>query len=116
MNVAVAEHPTSAWTVQQHRNTFPNEESPSYLLHDRDRAFAENRRHPRGHADPGRTSPEILSAVNTLRLLIPFAADERKMAVDRLVVTDVSADVVRRFLRLCLANTASGTIRLTLAQ
>jgi integrase/recombinase XerD len=36
---------------------------------------------------------------DTLRLLIPFAADERKTAVDRLVVTDVSADVVRHFLR-----------------
>ena len=36
---------------------------------------------------------------DTLRLLIPFAADERKTAVERLVVTDVSADVVRHFLR-----------------
>ena len=36
---------------------------------------------------------------DTLRLLIPFAADEHKTAVDRLVVTDVSADVVRHFLR-----------------
>ena len=35
---------------------------------------------------------------DTLRLLIPFEADERKTAVDRLVVTDVSADVVRHFL------------------
>jgi site-specific recombinase XerD len=34
-----------------------------------------------------------------LRLLIPFAADTRKTAVDRLLVTDVSADVVRGFLR-----------------
>ena len=36
---------------------------------------------------------------DTLRLLIPFAADHHKTAVDRLVVTEVSADVVRRFLR-----------------
>ena len=36
---------------------------------------------------------------DTLRLLIPFAADHHKTAVDRLVVTDVSADVVRGFLR-----------------
>ena len=35
---------------------------------------------------------------DTLRLLIPFAADHHKTAVDRLVVTDVSADVVRAFL------------------
>jgi integrase/recombinase XerD len=36
---------------------------------------------------------------DTLRLLIPFAADHQKTAVDRLVVTEVSADVVRGFLR-----------------
>ena len=36
---------------------------------------------------------------DTLRLLIPFAADHHKTAVDRLVVTEVSADVVRGFLR-----------------
>ena len=36
---------------------------------------------------------------DTLRLLIPFAADAHKTAVDRLLVTDVSADVVRAFLR-----------------
>jgi integrase/recombinase XerD len=36
---------------------------------------------------------------DTLRLLIPFAADHHRTAVDRLVVTEVSADVVRGFLR-----------------
>jgi site-specific recombinase XerD len=36
---------------------------------------------------------------DTLRLLIPFAADHHKTAVDRLIVTEVSADVVRDFLR-----------------
>jgi site-specific recombinase XerD len=36
---------------------------------------------------------------DTLRLLIPFAADHHKTAVDRLVVTEVSADLVRGFLR-----------------
>jgi integrase/recombinase XerD len=36
---------------------------------------------------------------DTLRLLIPFAADHHRAAVDRLVVTDVSPDVVRGFLR-----------------
>src|SRR6201987_4269164 len=36
---------------------------------------------------------------DTLRLLIPFAADHQQTAVDRLVVTEVSADVVRGFLR-----------------
>lgn len=36
---------------------------------------------------------------DTLRLLIPFAADHHQTAVDRLVVTQVSGDVVRGFLR-----------------
>jgi integrase/recombinase XerD len=36
---------------------------------------------------------------DTLRLLIPFAVDHHQTAVDRLVVTEVSADVVRGFLR-----------------
>lgn len=40
VHVAVTDHPTSAWTAQQLRNAFPNEEGPSYLLHDRDSAFA----------------------------------------------------------------------------
>ena len=40
VHVAVTDHPTSAWTAQQLRNAFPNEECPSYLLHDRDGAFA----------------------------------------------------------------------------
>ena len=31
--------PTATWTAQQLRNAFPNEDSPSYLLHDRDGAF-----------------------------------------------------------------------------
>jgi Phage integrase, N-terminal SAM-like domain len=36
---------------------------------------------------------------DTLRLLIPFAADHHRTAVDRLVVTELSADLVRNFLR-----------------
>ena len=40
VHVAVTDHPTSAWTARQLRNAFPNEESPSHLLHDRDSAFA----------------------------------------------------------------------------
>jgi integrase/recombinase XerD len=36
---------------------------------------------------------------DTLRLLIPFAADVHKRSVDQLVVTEVSAEMVRRFLR-----------------
>jgi putative transposase len=39
VHVAITDHPTSAWTAQQLRNAFPNEECPSYLLHDRDAAF-----------------------------------------------------------------------------
>jgi putative transposase len=40
VHVAVTDHPTSAWTAQQLRNAFPNEDGPSYLLHDRDGIFA----------------------------------------------------------------------------
>ena len=42
---------------------------------------------------------EVAADVYELRLLIPFAADMRRTSVDQLVVTDVSADVVRGFLR-----------------
>ena len=34
--VAVTDHPTAAWTAQQLRNAFPDDEAPGYLLHDRD--------------------------------------------------------------------------------
>ena len=40
VRVAVTDSPTSAWTAQQLRNAFPHEDGPSYLLHDRDGAFA----------------------------------------------------------------------------
>ena len=39
VHVAVTEHPTAAWTVQQFRDAFPWEELPRYLLRDRDHAF-----------------------------------------------------------------------------
>ena len=39
VHVAVTDHPTAAWTAQQLRNAFPDDECPSYLLHDRDAAF-----------------------------------------------------------------------------
>ena len=40
VHVAVTEHPTAAWTAQQLRNAFPENDSPRYLLHDRDSVFA----------------------------------------------------------------------------
>lgn len=40
VHVAVAEHPTAAWTAQQLRNAFPGHEAPACLLHDRDAVFA----------------------------------------------------------------------------
>jgi lysylphosphatidylglycerol synthetase-like protein (DUF2156 family) len=40
MHVAVTEHPTAAWTTQQIREAFPWDDTPEYLLHDRDHAFA----------------------------------------------------------------------------
>src|SRR2546427_6652197 len=35
----ITEHPTAAWTAQQLREAFPWDESPRYLVHDRDTAF-----------------------------------------------------------------------------
>jgi putative transposase len=41
VHVAVTEHPTAAWTAQQLRNAFPENDAPRYLLHDRDSVFAD---------------------------------------------------------------------------
>ena len=41
VHVAVTAHPTAAWTAQQLRNAFPENEAPQYLLHDRDSVFAQ---------------------------------------------------------------------------
>jgi putative transposase len=41
VHVAVTAHPTAAWTAQQLRNAFPENEAPRYLLHDRDSVFAD---------------------------------------------------------------------------
>src|SRR5260221_12798587 len=38
-HVAVTAHPTAAWTAQQLREGFPWNETPRYLIHDRDHAF-----------------------------------------------------------------------------
>jgi transposase InsO family protein len=40
VHMAVTEHPTAAWTAQQLRNAFSNNDAPRYLLHDRDSVFA----------------------------------------------------------------------------
>src|SRR6187402_3691234 len=40
VHVAITDHPTAAWTAQQLRNAFPDDEAPRYLVHDRDTAFA----------------------------------------------------------------------------
>jgi putative transposase len=40
VHVAATAHPTAAWTAQQLRNAFPENEAPHYLLHDRDSVFA----------------------------------------------------------------------------
>jgi putative transposase len=40
VHIAVTAHPTAAWTAQQLRNAFPDDQAPQYLLHDRDGAFA----------------------------------------------------------------------------
>jgi hypothetical protein len=60
--VAVTEQPTAAWTAQQPRNAFPENESPRYLLHDRDshrvrrilHALAHTSRPRQGHTNHAR--------------------------------------------------------------
>ena len=39
VRIAITEHPTAAWIVQQFRDAFPWDELPRYLLRDRDHAF-----------------------------------------------------------------------------
>ena len=41
VHLAVTEHPTAAWAAQQLRNAFSEDETPRYLLHDRDSVFAD---------------------------------------------------------------------------
>jgi putative transposase len=41
VHMAVTEHPTAAWTAQQLRNAFPEQDAPTYLVHDRDAIFAD---------------------------------------------------------------------------
>jgi hypothetical protein len=40
LHIAVTEHPTAAWTSQQLREAFPWDQSPRYVVRDRDHAFA----------------------------------------------------------------------------
>jgi transposase InsO family protein len=39
IHLAVTPHPTAAWTAQQFRNAFPWDQTPRYLIHDRDLGF-----------------------------------------------------------------------------
>jgi hypothetical protein len=39
VHVAVTGHPTAAWTAQQLREAFPWDQTPTYVIHDRDLAF-----------------------------------------------------------------------------
>jgi putative transposase len=41
VHVAVTDRPTAAWTAQQLRNAFSENDAPRYLLHDRDSVFAD---------------------------------------------------------------------------
>lgn len=43
VHVAVTAHPTAAWTAQQLREAFPDDEVPRYLIRNRDSAFAGQR-------------------------------------------------------------------------
>ena len=39
IHVAVTDHPTATWTIQQLREAFPWDQAPRFLVHDRDHAF-----------------------------------------------------------------------------
>jgi putative transposase len=41
VDLAVTDHPTTAWIAQRLRHAFPEDQAPRYLVHDRDGAFAE---------------------------------------------------------------------------
>jgi transposase InsO family protein len=41
VHVAVTAHPTAAWTAQQLRDAFSDNNAPRYLVHDRDSIFAD---------------------------------------------------------------------------
>jgi hypothetical protein len=47
VHIAVTARSTAAWTSQQLRNAFPDDQAPRYLVHNRDRAFAAVARHDR---------------------------------------------------------------------
>ena len=70
VHVAVTDHPTSAWTAQQLRNAFPHEECPAYLLQRPRWRVRRHRRHPRGHADPGRGDRPTLVLAEGLRFTL----------------------------------------------
>jgi hypothetical protein len=48
VHVAVTEHPTAAWTAQQLRNAFPENEVTRYLRHDRDSVLRTSRQPSKG--------------------------------------------------------------------
>ena len=65
VHVAVTEHPTTAWTAQQFRNAFPNDEAPAYLLHDRDAVLA------------GVATSTAGMHIQAIRTAPPFALEKR---------------------------------------
>ena len=67
VHVAVTDHPTAAWTAQQLRNAFPEDQAPRYLLHDRDARVRRGRDHRRRHAHPDRSNRAALALAERLR-------------------------------------------------
>jgi len=60
LHIAVTDHPTAAWTAQQLRETFPWDEAPQYLVHDRDTAF-----HAWATTAPAIGMDEVITAVRS---------------------------------------------------
>jgi hypothetical protein len=66
-HVAVTDHPTAAWTAQQHRNAFPENTAPAYLLHYRDCGVCPCRDHHRGHEHPAGSNGTAITVAERLR-------------------------------------------------
>jgi transposase InsO family protein len=96
VHVAVTAHPTAAWTAQQLREAFPWDQTPLYLLRDRDHAFD-------GWMETAKTMgiDELLTAPRSPwqnAYVERFIGSARRECLDHVIV--FSATGLRRLLKL----------------
>ena len=77
VHVAVTEHPTAAWTAQQLREAFPWDESPRYLIRDRDHAFNAWANTATGDGYPGDAHRPTLAVAERVRRTIYWVRSPR---------------------------------------